>query len=149
MYVIKKMLFPVTVIMYVFMLISFPTTDVYAKIFIIINTSVDSENVTPQKIKEIYLGKRVSWDSDGSEIKFAFIKKSDIHKEFLDKYIGISEKYFVRHWRSLIFTGKGVPPKIFKTEKEIIDFVAENKGAIGYCSSNINNKNIRTILLSK
>jgi ABC-type phosphate transport system substrate-binding protein len=38
------------------------------------------------------------------------------------------------YFRTLVFTGKGSPPKSFATTDEIIQYVANTEGAIGYVS---------------
>jgi hypothetical protein len=34
----------------------------------------------------------------------------------------------------MVFTGKGIPPKSFDTEAELVDFVKTTPGAVGYVS---------------
>jgi hypothetical protein len=43
---------------------------------------------------------------------------------------------FSSFWKQAIFTGKGTPPKAFASEAELIKFVGETPGAIGYVTTN-------------
>ena len=78
--------------------------------------------------------------TDNSQIVFAILKRVDVHKAFLKEYLNQTPKQFTMFWVKKIFTGEGEEPKSFATEKEMIDFIAGNKGAIGYISSAPNGK---------
>jgi ABC-type phosphate transport system substrate-binding protein len=48
----------------------------------------------------------------------------------------------------MVFTGKGQKPKAFKTDEELIQFVSETSGAIGYVSADVTIKNVKTITVN-
>jgi len=52
-------------------------------------------------------------------------------KEIAEK-IQNSPKKFMRLWRKKIFTGAAGPPKNFDATADLIKYVSENSGAIGY-----------------
>lgn len=106
----------------------------YADILIITNKDVPETRLTQKQIQEIFLGKRVQW-KDNSKIRFVTIKESIIHGMFLKQYLKKSGSKWKAYWRRMVFTGRGVPPKVINTEAEIIAYVAKTKGAIGYVSS--------------
>ena len=39
------------------------------------------------------------------------------------------------YYRSIVFTGKGVMPKSFERDSEVVKYVAKTKGAVGFVSS--------------
>ena len=45
----------------------------------------------------------------------------------------------------MLFTGKGKEPKRFKTGEELINYVKNNAGYIGYVSSSVNTDGINVI----
>ncbi len=67
-----------------------------AEIIFIVNTSVEADSLPMEKIKEIYLGDMVKW-SNGKKIKIAVLT-NDVHKEFVNKKLGMTTTRFVRHW---------------------------------------------------
>ena len=58
-----------------------------------------------------------------------------LDKEFLKKFVRKSSYSFSSFWKLMIVTGGGIPPKSLKTEEEIVKYVTEREGAIGYISS--------------
>ena len=44
----------------------------------------------------------------------------------------LSKSQFTAYWAKLMFTGKGVPPKVVENEADMIDLVAKNPSIIGY-----------------
>ncbi|MCP4111003.1 MAG: hypothetical protein GY749_36680 [Desulfobacteraceae bacterium] len=113
---------------------------------IIINDSVEAEAITRDDLKKIFLGKKVKWNSNQS-IKIAVLKEGGIHENFLRTYIQKTSSQFRYYWKKLLFTGKGIPPKSFTSEDEIINYVSSTVGAIGYASSGIQKDGIKVITI--
>jgi ABC-type phosphate transport system substrate-binding protein len=106
----------------------------FAEILIIANKDVSETSLSPQEIREIFLGKRVLW-SDNSRIRFAASGDPKIHELFLEQYIRLSQADWKTYWKRMVFTGRGLPPQMIPTEAEIIEFVSKTKGSVGYVSS--------------
>ncbi len=113
---------------------------------IIVNDSVSVDTVKRDELKRIFLGKKVKWNSNQS-IKVAVLKKGDMHENFLRTYIRKTSAQFNYYWKKLLFTGKGLPPKSFTSENEIIQYVSSTVGAIGYASSGIQKDGIKVITI--
>lgn len=124
----------------------FFVTPTFAKVVIIANNSVAQDSLNKQDLQNIFLGKMAKW-SDNSSIYFV-TSENDIHEDFLKMYINRSSSQFRNYWRKMVFTGKGQKPKAFKTDEELIQFVSETSGAIGYVSSDAALKNVKTITVN-
>ncbi len=105
----------------------------YADILLITNNSVIDTSISKGDVKRIFLGKKKHW-SDGSPIKVITLKTGAVHENFMETYVNKTPYSFSAFWRRAIVTGTGIPPKSFKTEKELLRFIAENQGAVGYIS---------------
>ena len=46
-----------------------------------------------------------------------------------------SVAFVIRYWHRVLFSGRGVPPAIVRRDSDVIDFVAQRRGAIGYVSA--------------
>lgn len=119
-----------TVLIFLFLLASGPSL---AGVLIIANPDVREGSMEENEIERIYLGKMTRW-SDDSLIVPVMLKKGEIHEEFLDQYLDRTSHRFVSYWRQMVFTGKGIPPKSFTSEAELVAFVAATPGAVGYVS---------------
>ena len=117
----------------------------YADVVIIANKNVQETSLSPDVLQEIFLGKRVQW-KDNSKISFVLIKNEELHEVFLKTYIKKSSSQFKSYWKNMVFTGQGSTPTSFETPKEIIDYVSNTPGAVGYIESgDAKGTNIKTI----
>ena len=108
---------------------------------IIANLNVGLESLDPEEIKNIFLGKKTKWE-DGNPITFVLLSDQAVHETFLKKYIDFTPRQFSRYWRGLLFAGKGSCPKTL-SEAEVLQFVAQTEGAIGYVLKS--NDRVKTI----
>lgn len=105
----------------------------YGDIQVIVNPDVVAGNLSISSLRNIFLGKKSYWEN-GSKIVPVVLKEGKTHQVFLGKYIHKTPHQFASYWRRMIFTGKGSPPQIVNSEKELLEFVQETFGAIGYIS---------------
>jgi hypothetical protein len=92
------------------------------------NIAVDAPN--ENDLAAIFLGRKRQW-SDGTRVKIAILGSSVEQRTFLQAVAGRSPGQYWAHWRNIVFSGRGIMPKIFSSEKEILDYLGEQKGAIG------------------
>jgi len=98
---------------------------------VIVNSQVSSEALKSDFIMNVFLGKTTKW-SDGSKIVPVVLAKGETSRNFLHRFVKKTPEQFSTFWKKQIFTGKGTPPKEFESEDDLIKFVAENNGAIGF-----------------
>lgn len=55
-----------------------------------------------------------------------------LRRHFLEKFLGEDEEAYTAYWTVRRFIGKGSPPPELPSSGEIIRFVQNNAGAIGY-----------------
>ncbi len=122
------------------------TSSIYADIVIVTNSSVDTQSMTKQQLKSVFLGQRIKWDNN-QRIKVAILKKTDLHKKFVRSFTQKSPSQFHAWWKRMLFTGKGSPPIRFDSEEKLIEYIAKTKGAIGYISSQSKADNLNTIIV--
>ena len=113
-------------------------------VVVIVNNDVSETNLDKGSIKKMFLGKKTSWSS-GDKIIPVTLKDGPIHKTFMKNYVKKSHSQFSAFWKQAIFTGKGTPPRSFGDEAELVKFVAETKGAIGYISSDTSTDEVKLI----
>jgi ABC-type phosphate transport system substrate-binding protein len=92
---------------------------------------VPETTVTEKDLQEMFLGKRVQW-KDNTAIHPVTIKDQERHSAFLKQYVNKSFAKWNAHWKRMVFTGNGTPPKQFATQQELLEYVANTAGAIGY-----------------
>ncbi|MDY0359978.1 MAG: hypothetical protein RBR08_00840 [Desulforegulaceae bacterium] len=114
-----------------------------ADILVIANKGVSSSSLSKDELKRIYLGKLSRWEN-GDKVNFCLVK-SDLMEDFCQQYIGQSAMNYLKHWKKLVFTGKGSMPPFYDKDEDVIQFVAETKGAVGFVSSGSNTDSVKVI----
>ena len=60
---------------------------------------------------------------------------SDIREAFSLEVHGRDVGAIKSYWQRQIFSGRGVPPPELASDREVLDFVRANQGAVGYVST--------------
>lgn len=101
------------------------------EVAIIVNPKLKLAEMAKKDLTNIFLGKKTQWP-DKTAVVFVMLKSGAVHKQFLKDFVGKTESQFKIFWKKQVFTGKAKMPKAFKSEKEMIAYIAKTKGAIGY-----------------
>lgn len=104
------------------------------EIKIIANSNVQTKSISAEELKSVFLETKDSL-SDGTHVQPVIAKGGAAHEAFLKEYLGKSDAALQMYFRSLVFTGKAMMPKVAASDAEIVAYVAKTKGAIGYVSS--------------
>ena len=121
--------------------------SVQAGVAIITHPGVKEIGLSKSKLAKIYLGKFKKF-SNGQRIKPVDLpKNSKEHKKFYRTVIKKSESQMNRYWSKIKYTGKGKPPKVLNSSREVLQWVASNEGAIGYIDGKYLNKSVKVVLI--
>ncbi len=103
-------------------------------VVIIANKSVDTTILSKQEIKNIFTGVTTSWYSD-LQINIVISDKTTANTIFVRKYLNKTPSQYKKWWKMMLFTGRGTMPKQALTDNDVIDYVLNTQGAIGYISA--------------
>ena len=102
------------------------------EIVLVCHKDVPLSTVSKAEVLEIFLGKTTSLGEKKVKIKLATLKDGPVHISFVRYYIKKTVSQFKNFWKKQVFSGKAKMPKSFNTEKELIEYVSQKEGAIGY-----------------
>ena len=122
----------------------FDARPVMAEEIIIANPAFDVESVDAKTLGRVFLGKTSRLEGEKVEV-VVLQEGSATHANFLTSYVKRNPKQFLSHWRKLCFSGKGILPKAFETEEELVAHVAATPGAIGYISKSTPHEDVKVI----
>ena len=122
------------VLLFVWLLLLHPQTFAAENQLAIVANPEVKDTLDKEEIKQIFLGKKTQW-KDNSGITFVLFDNDELLTVFLKTYIGKSPEQFKNFWKKQVFTGKGKMPKAIGTPTELIKFLAETRGAIGFMRS--------------
>jgi len=100
---------------------------------VVAHPDLPEDSIDEPTLRRIYLGKKTRW-SDGTPVVPVMLKEGRVHEWFLEERVGRSVAKFVTYWKQAVFTGRGMPPRAFDTEDELIFYVSRTPGAVGYAS---------------
>jgi ABC-type phosphate transport system substrate-binding protein len=100
---------------------------------VVVNKANDVSSISKGDLKKIYLGKKTTWPN-GNTIKVAALKKGPAHTAFLKAVVKKAPSAFSLLWKKAVFTGTGNPPKFFDNEADLLKYIEDTPGAIGYAS---------------
>ncbi|TWI74349.1 hypothetical protein LZ24_00952 [Desulfobotulus alkaliphilus] len=101
-----------------------------ADVLIIANRGVSVASVSKSDLERIYRGQLSRWE-DGSRVNFAILR-GDVMDSFLSEYVRMSPAQFDQHWKRQVFTGRGQMPPTMNRPADMVTYVANTQGAIGF-----------------
>jgi ABC-type phosphate transport system substrate-binding protein len=103
---------------------------------VVVNQANPANSISKQELSNIFMKKIGTW-SDGQPASPVDQAASSSTRNGFSKVIfGRDANAIKSYWQRQIFSGRGVPPPEKASDDEVIIFVGENSGAIGYVSSN-------------
>jgi len=115
------------------------TLPAYAELVIVVNPQNDIKSMSNSQAAQYFLGGSVQFtpleQASGSPIRLEFYKKV-LEKE---------PPQVQAIWARIVFTGKGKPPKEYKTSEEIKKAIRENVNAIGYIEKSAVDDSVKVV----
>ena len=120
----------------------------FAEVAIIVHPS-NAATLSEGDIAKIYLGKSKKFP--GGETALALDKPAGEANRvaFIKNVVGKSETQFKSYWSRLIFTGKGVPPKIISSDAEVVNLVSRNPDMIRFVDASSVSDGVKVIMTTK
>jgi hypothetical protein len=111
---------------------------------VIANPNLKASVLSSEELRGVFLATKTSL-SDGSHVEPVMLKEGAIQATFVKQFIGKTETALEIYYRSLVFTGKGLLPRTFASDAEMINYVAKTKGAVGYVSGEASVTAVKTL----
>ena len=114
------------------------------EIVIIGNKDIPESSVDKSWVKNAYLGNITKWKNN-EPIILTIMKDESLHQDFLKAYIKRHPSQFTAFWKNIVFTGRGKMPRKMSSNEEMLNYVANTRGAIGYLSSGAASDKVKVI----
>ena len=103
--------------------------------YVIVAPSNPVDGVDRRFLLEAFLRKTTTWP-DGQPLRpIDQLSDSPTRRRFSDDALGRSVGAVKAYWLQAIFSGRGVPPPEVNSDDQVVKFVLQTAGAIGYVSS--------------
>lgn len=128
----------------ILLLILLSAPAVAAEFVVIVHKDNPVEQLDLAEARNIFLGKKTLW-SGGRAISVYLQADNDLHRQFCLRVLGKSPRQLQMHWKRILFSGAGVPPRELPDDQSIVQTVAANPRAIGYVDARHLNKQVKVV----
>lgn len=102
-------------------------------------------NLSQQDVERIFLAKTKTFPEGKIATPVNRQEGEKIRVTFDHRVIGKNQSQMKSYWAKLIFTGKAVPLKQLSSDQEVMEFVANHPGAIGYVDVDSADDSVRVL----
>jgi len=115
---------------------------------VIVNSGNSTASLSTKDVSNLLLKKKTRWDDSGTEVRpIDLDSASAVREAFSEAVHGRSVSSIKNYWQRQIFSGREVPPAEVRSDSEVINFVRNTPGAIGYVSSDARLDGVKEIRL--
>lgn len=99
---------------------------------LIVNSSNPTAQISRLKVGEIFLKKMSRWPDGHPVMPVEPSGKSPVRQRFTLEIYGKQVIAISAYWQQMIFGGKGVPPPEKSADADVVAFVRDTPGGVGY-----------------
>ena len=115
------------------------------KMNVIINNKSNIESIDANTIRKIFLGKPVTLKDSEKLIPVDLLESDTNYAAFYAQVVKKNRAQVASYWSRKLFTGTGKPPKQFKNNKDVLEWIQKNVDSIGYVSGEIKSSKVKII----
>jgi ABC-type phosphate transport system substrate-binding protein len=102
---------------------------------LVVSSANPSSAIAKAQVARLFLKKSTTWDHGLKVVPIDRTANSTVRAAFSRQIHGKEVSFIRNYWQKLIFTGRGTPPPEAGSDREVLDFIRRNSGAIGYVAS--------------
>ncbi|WP_075590549.1 hypothetical protein [Labilibacter marinus] len=115
---------------------------------VVVNNANNTTTISSKDLSSYLLKKKKKW-SNGTTVKPVDQKTSSPVREAFTVKVHKKKVSSIRsYWQQAIFSGVATAPAEKGSDKEVIDYVKANPGAVGYVSAGANIQGVKEIKIS-
>jgi ABC-type phosphate transport system substrate-binding protein len=112
---------------------------------VIINAETQADKLDRKFLADIFLGRATRWSDDTAIRPVDSRPEAPARAGFSQEVLARSVTSIRNYWQQRIFSGQGLPPPELANDEEILTYVLNHRGAIGYVSATTNLNGVRTV----
>ena len=112
---------------------------------VIVNPSNSTETMRKAEVSRLFLKQTGTWADGKKVVPVDLASNSSTRADFTRAVHGRSVEAILAYWNQKMFSGAEVPPDQKGSDREVIEFVRTNPGAVGYVSSSAVVKQVKVL----
>lgn len=102
---------------------------------VVVQAANETTKSTRADLARIFLRKSGRWP-DGTDVRAVDQSlASEVRASFSQQVLQLSALAVQAYWRRALYSGGDVPPRVLQSDEDVLAYVAENEGAVGYVSA--------------
>lgn len=116
-------------------MLAFPAVGSPADLVLVAHPSVGVDSIARSQVARFFLRQATTWPG-GEHVKpVDQVRTTAVREEFTREVLRRTLSEIETFWTQAIFSGRAVPPPQKKNDDEVLAYVRDTPGAIGYVSS--------------
>ena len=102
---------------------------------VIVNASNPTASMRKADVARLFLKETATWKNGDKVLPVDLDNRSRTRADFTREVHGRSVDAILAYWNQKMFSGADVPPPQKSSDRDVIEFVRTNPGAVGYVSA--------------
>jgi len=115
---------------------------------VVVNASNPTAPLSRLKLGEMFLKKSPRWPDGIPVMPVEPSGKSPVRQRFTLEIYGKQVIAISAYWQQMIFSGKGIPPPEKSTDAEVVTYVRDTPGAIGYVWAGADTSSVKVVAVT-
>ncbi len=116
----------------------------YGQTVVVVAKNSPIEQLSSQLVENIFLARTTRFPN-GEKVQPIELKDNSLRNSFYKNISGKSPKQLYAYWTTLVFTGKGKPPRDYSDSEDLQTRLQEQPGSITYLPLNLVTENMKIV----
>jgi ABC-type phosphate transport system substrate-binding protein len=116
---------------------------------VVTHSSNSISSISKKDLSWLFLKRRTNWSSGELAKPIDQAPTSEVRISFTTEVMGRSVRQVESHWNAQVFSGKSSPPKIAKSDQEVLELVKTIPGAVGYVSADADLDGVKVLEITE
>lgn len=112
---------------------------------VIVNNANATSSIAKKELSQLFMKKTAKWSDGTAVVAVDQTDKSTVRERFTQEVHGKSVAAVKSYWQQQIFSGRDVPPVEKSSDAQVVAFVKQNPGAVGYVGEGADTAGVRVI----
>lgn len=112
---------------------------------VIVNNANGKSSLSKKELTQLFMKKTAQWSDGTPVVAVDQTEKSAVREQFTLAVHGKSVSAVKSYWQQQIFSGRDVPPVEKSSDAQVVAFVRQNAGAIGYVAAGADTSGVKVV----
>ena len=116
---------------------------------VVVHESNPTSTLPSSEIQRLFMKKARQWDHGPRVAPVDQTTESTVRRDFSRDILNRSVGSVTKYWLTQVYSGRETPPQVMDSDREVMEFVASNRGAIGYVSADARLTGVKAIEVTR